>query len=166
MLSIQVELATLHPNRWALEFRNEKYAELELEERSELLAKLIAATDLAIDSAILNDPEDEWARISRADLMLLASNNPDKVELNYEKCTAINAFSASSLRRQLKIYQDLALFQENVEAALNAIADDPAPNGKPECSSAGLNEGDRGESQASISVSPNGNQSQPAEHLS
>lgn len=129
MRSVQIELAKLHPDQWALEFKNERYAEMELEERSEHLSKLIAATDLAIESSIRNYPEDEWARISRADLMLLASNNSDKVKLNYEKCAAIAAFSATSLRRQLKIYQDLALFQDNVDAALEAVASHQAPNG-------------------------------------
>ncbi len=122
MLSVQTELARLHPNQWSLEFKNERFADMELEARSEHLAKLIAATDLAIASSIHNYPDDEWARISRADLMLLSSGNPAKVKLNYEKCAAIAAFSATSLRRQLKIYQDLALFQENVAAALDAIA--------------------------------------------
>ena len=112
------------PDKWELEFRNERVAEFELEVRSEHLSKLIAATDLAIESSIRNYPDDEWARISRADLMLLASPNPDKVRNNYEKCAAIAAFSASSLRRQLKIYQDLALFEDNVNAALDAVADD------------------------------------------
>jgi hypothetical protein len=129
MQSVKIELAKLHPDQWALEFKNERFAELDLEDRSEHLSKLIAATDLAIESSIRNYPEDEWARISRADLMLLASNNPDKVKLNYEKCAAIAAFSATSLRRQLKIYQDLALFQDNVEAALEAVANHQAPNG-------------------------------------
>jgi hypothetical protein len=129
MLSIQIELVKIHPDQWALEFKNEQFAELELEERSEHLSKIIAATDLAIDSSLRNYPEDEWARISRADLMLLASNNPAKVKLNYEKCAAIAAFSAASLQRQLKIYQDLALFQDNVVAALEAIVNHQAPNG-------------------------------------
>jgi hypothetical protein len=129
MQSVKIELAKLHPDQWALEFKNERFAELDLEDRSEHLSKLIAATDLAIESSIRNYPEDEWARISRADLMLLASNNPDKVKLNYEKCAAIASFSATSLRRQLKIYQDLALFQDNVEAALEAVANHQAPNG-------------------------------------
>lgn len=129
MLSIQIELAKLHPDQWALEFKNERFAELELEERLEHLSKLGAATDLAIESSIRNYPEDEWARISRADLMLLTSNNPDKVKLKYQKCSAIAAFSASSLRRQLKIYQDIALFQDNVEAALAAVASHNAQNG-------------------------------------
>lgn len=121
MRSIQIELAKLHPNQWMLEFKNERYAELELEEREEHLRKLIAATDLAIESSIRNYPEDDWARISRADLMLLANDNPEKVKLNYEKCTGIAAFNATSLERQLKMYQDLALFQDNVKAALEAV---------------------------------------------
>ena len=60
--------------------------------------------------------------------MLIVSTNPDKVTICYEKCAAIAAFSVTSLRRQLKIYQDLALFQENVTAALDAVAGDRAVN--------------------------------------
>ena len=129
MRSIQLGLAKLHPDKWALDFKNERYADLELEERSEHLSKLIAATDLAIESSVRNYPDDDWARISRADLMLLASTNPEKVRNGYEKCEAIAAFDASSLGRQLKIYQDLALFEENVKAALDAVANDRAAHG-------------------------------------
>ena len=121
MLSVQIELARLHPDQWSLEFKNDQFAEIVLEERSEHRAKLIAATDLAIESSIRNYSDDEWAQISRADLLLLSSDNPLKVKLNYEKCAAITAFSSASLRRQLKIYRDLALFQENVAAAFDAI---------------------------------------------
>lgn len=125
MRSIQIELAKLHPDQWALEFKNEKYAELELEERREHLSKLVAATDLAIESSIKNYPEDEWARQSRPDLMLLASTTPDKVRNEYEKCREASAqFTLESLQRQLKIYRDLGLFEENVLAALAAFADD------------------------------------------
>jgi hypothetical protein len=94
---------------------------MELAKRTDYLAKLVAATELAIESSIRNYPEDEWAPLSRADLMLLTSKNPKKVALNYQKCVAMPAFNADSLRRQLKIYQDLALFEENLKAALEAV---------------------------------------------
>jgi len=121
MLSMQIELAQRHPDQWALEFKNEKFAELDLEERSEFLSKLIVATDLAIESSICNYPDDEWARISAADLMLIISDDPARVKLKYEKCTSIAAFNATSLQRQLQIYQDLDLFRDNVEAALQTV---------------------------------------------
>ena len=122
MRSMQLELAKRHPDRWVLEFKNEKYADLELEERSEHLAKLVAAADLAIESSIANYPDDEWARISRADLMLLSRPDPDRVKVAYEKCSSIKAFSASSLDKQLGIYRMLGLFEENVAAAAEVIA--------------------------------------------
>lgn len=121
LLSIQIELATQHPGRWELLFNNARQADFELEERSEFLSKLIAATDLAIESSIQNYPDDQWARISRADLLLLSSNNPEKVKVSYEQCTAINAFDASAIQRQLKIYQDLDLFTTNLEAVLEYL---------------------------------------------
>ncbi|MCB1507041.1 MAG: hypothetical protein KDJ47_18910 [Hyphomicrobiaceae bacterium] len=122
MRSMQIGLAKLHPDLWVLGFKNEKYAELEFEERSEHLAKLIAATDLAIESSIRNYPEDDWARMSKPDLMLIACSSPEKVGFNYQRCADIPAFNAASLRRQLKIYQDLGLFEANVTAALASIA--------------------------------------------
>jgi hypothetical protein len=125
MRSIQIELARSHLDQWALGFKNEKYAELELEERSEHLAKLIAATDLAIESSIQNYPGDEWAPLTRADLMLIASDRPDKVLFNYDQCASLPAFNVSSLQRQLQIYQDLGLFEENVSAAFEWIAENP-----------------------------------------
>lgn len=121
MRSIQLQLAKIHPDHWALEFKSEKHADLEFEERSEHLQKLIAATDLAIESSIRNYPEDDWASLSRADLMLLASDNPAKVGLHYGKCVGIPAFNAASLDRQLQIYRDLDLFQSNVAAAMEAV---------------------------------------------
>ena len=57
--------------------------------------------------------------------MLLASDNPEKVRLHYEKCAALPAFNISSLYRQLKIYQDLGLFEKKVNAALDAVGGDP-----------------------------------------
>lgn len=122
LLSIQIELAKQHPGRWELIFNNARQADFELEERSEFLSKLIAATDLAIESSIQNYPDDQWARISRADLLLLSSNNPEKVKVSYEQCEAMNAFDASAIQRQLKIYQDLDLFTTNLEAVLEYLA--------------------------------------------
>jgi tetratricopeptide (TPR) repeat protein len=121
MQSVQIELAKLHPEEWALNHDDEHIAAMEIEKRADYLAKLVAATELAIESSIRNYPEDEWATLSRADLMLLTSNNPKKVALNYQKCVPMPAFNADSLRRQLKIYQDLELFQENVNAVLKVI---------------------------------------------
>lgn len=117
MLSIQIELAKLHPDLWDLKNKNEKVAAFLLEQRIDDLSKLVAATDLAIESSIRNYPEDDWARISHADLALLTSDNPAKVKLNYDQCTSIKAFNTESLRRQLEIYKNLDLFQKNVEAA-------------------------------------------------
>jgi pimeloyl-ACP methyl ester carboxylesterase len=44
-------------------------------------------------------------------------NDPE----NDQKCVAMAAFNADSLRRQLKIDQDLALFEENLKAALEVV---------------------------------------------
>jgi len=125
MLSIQVELAKLHPNVWARNFKNERRADIELEEMEEHLVKLIAATELAIDSSIQNYPEDNWASPSEADLMLLTSKDPIKVKHRYQQCiVSIKDFTVSSVRNQVHLYQTLGLFEENVRAALEIIGED------------------------------------------
>ena len=121
MLTMQLKLAETHFDTWALDYDSKQYAMFEVEKRREHVAKLVAATDLAIESSIRNYPEDGWAPISKADLMLISSDNPKKVGHCYEKCTSIEGFSASSLQRQFEIYQDLSLFQENVDEALKAV---------------------------------------------
>ncbi len=131
MLAMQIELAKLHPEHWEIQFDSERQADLELETRSEQRVKLIAATDLAIESSVRNYPGDKWARISRADLKLISSSRPQKVKFRYEQCAMHGALSAQVLMRQLKIYQDLALFSENVAAALEFASSLEDANTKP-----------------------------------
>lgn len=115
--AIQIELARLHPEQWEAMI-DEGCPQAKLRERVSDLEKLIAATDLAIESSIRNYPDDVWARISRADLKLISARNPQKVKVKYAQCAKYGGLNAQALKRQLKIYQDLALFSDNVEAAL------------------------------------------------
>ncbi len=121
MMAMQVELAKLHPARWALQFDKDYLAEVELEERSSQLAKLMAATDLAIESSVRNYPDDEWARISRADLKLVSSNDPERVRVKYMTCADFGAFSIEALKRQLEIYRALGVFEQNTTAAYEFV---------------------------------------------
>lgn len=122
MRSIQLTLARKHFETWALDFDSDEEAEFELKKVSKHLAKLIAATELAIDSSIRNYPNDEWALISAADILLLTSDQPERVKRKYQKCVhTIKDFTASSLVNQVELYQSLGLFEENVNAVLEIV---------------------------------------------
>jgi hypothetical protein len=49
--------------------------------------------------------------------------------MNDQRCAAMPAFNADSLRRQLRIDQDLALFEENPRTALEAAKESAAAQG-------------------------------------
>lgn len=120
--SIQVELAQLHPEKWALEFDDEDIAAIELRKMKTHLAKLVAATDLAIESSVRNYESDDWAPLSAADLLLITCDRPDRVRQKYQKCIhQIKDFNADSLRNQVQLYQTLGLFEDNVAAALEIV---------------------------------------------
>ena len=114
MLSIQLKLAKLRPKIWALCFDSKEKSNLEYMERSALLSKMIGATELAIDTSIKNY-DDGWAKVSKADLLLLTCNDPNKVKNEYKKwLNIIDGFTAKSLKDQLKLYKQLGLFSDNI----------------------------------------------------
>lgn len=121
VLRMQIELANKHFEEWVYLYDSESKAEFELRERVEHLRKLEAATELAITSSI-NNYDDDWARISLADLLLLTSEEPKRVHVAYSRCkVAIKDFNADAVRNQLQLYQALDLLQDNVNAAIEAI---------------------------------------------
>ncbi len=122
MRSVQVELALLHPQSWMLEFDDDEVAAIELRKIKTHLRKLVAATDLAIETSVSNYPDDDWAPLSAADLLLITSDRPAKVRQKYQKCIQqITDFNADSLRSQVQLYQTLGLFEDNVKAALEIV---------------------------------------------
>ncbi|MCP4433211.1 MAG: hypothetical protein GY806_19730, partial [Gammaproteobacteria bacterium] len=114
--------ATLHRETWNLEFDNEDIAASELRKMTTHLTKLVAATDLAIESSLCNYSNDDWAPLAAADLLLITSNRPQRVKQKYQKCIhQIKGFNADSLSNQVQLYQTLGLFEENVAAALEIV---------------------------------------------
>ena len=121
LLKMQIELANTHFEEWIYLFESEKKAEFELTERIEHVGKLEAATELAISSSI-NNYDDDWARISYADLLLLNSKEPKRVSIAYSRCkVSIKDFNADAVLNQLALYQSLDLFEDNVSAALEVV---------------------------------------------
>ena len=115
MLTLQVQLAHLHPNVWSLDYNSDLEAKLELEKKQTLLNKMISASDLAIETSIENY-NDDWARISKADLMLLTGKTPERVEHEYSKwLNTVSHFTNKSLSNQLQLYKNLGLFSATIE---------------------------------------------------
>lgn len=114
-------------NQWETEDnlqKRQQEAEFELRRMAKHCGKLAAATELAIDSSLRNYPDDAWALLSLADLLLLTSDRPKRVKQKYQKCTiVVEGFTASSVLNQVKLYQTLGLFEKNVSAALEIIGE-------------------------------------------
>lgn len=149
MLTVMTNLATQLPDVWAERFDDETQAALKLAEWKKKLASLSPSVELSAKAAVdrfqleanaakdLQQRNDKlnklvWAKISQADHCLLTATKSNKVKSEYNKCLAgVDIFSRDSVGRQIRIYQELGLFPENVAAALE-LFDPPKPEPKPE----------------------------------
>ncbi len=144
MLTIQTKLAALMPEVWAERFDENDEAQRELAARKKKIEKLCAAADLSLKSTAerlkREQATDIWAEISESALIFLTSDKPRKVSNAYRNALAgAPAFATDALRRQLSLYQELGLLQENVSAVLSVL---PASNTGP-LSSSGSSNGKR-----------------------
>ena len=126
MLTIQTKLAELLPEVWNEPFDEEGDAARELDSRKKHIQKLSASVDLCLKSTVERNKREEapdiWAEISEADLCFLTSNKPGKVSNLYRDALAgAQDFEIDSVRRQMNLYQELGLLQENVQAVLNVV---------------------------------------------
>jgi hypothetical protein len=129
MLSVRIKLAKELPQVWAADFTNEKKAARELDDLEETLAALSPSVEFSIRASIsrrkpeaLNRDDINWPAISHADYCFLTSTNPELVNSQYNKSLAgVDAFSRDSVGRQIRLYEELGLFPENVAAALEVI---------------------------------------------
>jgi hypothetical protein len=125
-LTVQTKLAELMPDVWAERFDDDDSAERELKSRNTSVQKLSASVELSLKAAAerleREQRTDVWVESSGADLCFLTSNRPAKVSSAYRRALAdAPAFVSDTVRRQLKLYQDLGLLKENVEAVLNVL---------------------------------------------
>jgi hypothetical protein len=66
--------------------------------------------------------EDRWVNISEADYQFLTGAEPESVAYLYEAAIAgASAFEIEAVRRQLEIFEQLALLPEQVTAALSVV---------------------------------------------
>jgi hypothetical protein len=95
----------------------------ELDSRKKHIQKLSASVDLSLKSTAERNKREEiadtWLKISEADLCFLTSNKPGKVANLYRDALAgAKDFEIDAVRRQMTLYQQLDLLQENVQAVL------------------------------------------------
>jgi len=126
MVTIMTELAAAQPEIWEDDFDSEDEAARKLRELQELRSDLAAGVRLAIESKrtalAREDQTDIWAEISAADLIMLTSAKPNRVGRAYKKALAgAPDFASDSARKQLLLYQRLAVLAENTLAALENI---------------------------------------------
>ena len=126
MLTIQTKLAELLPEVWAEPFDDDADAPRELDARKKQIQKLSASVELSLKSTVERHKREEvtdiWVDISEADLCFLTSNKPGKVANLYRDALAgAKDFEVDTVRRQVNLYQELGLQQDNVQAVLNVL---------------------------------------------
>ncbi len=126
MLTIQTKLAELMPDVWADKFDEGDDGQYDLAARKKKIDKLCASVDLSLKATAerleREQQTDIWAEISEADFCLLTSKKSGKVSDAYRRAlVGAPAFVTDSVRRQLSLYQELGLLQENVSAALSVL---------------------------------------------
>jgi hypothetical protein len=138
MLTIQTKLAELLPEVWNEPFDDDAEAARELESHKKHIQKLSGSVDLSLKSTEERNKREEvtdiWVEISEADLCFLTSNKPGKVSNLYRDALAgAKDFEIDTVRRQVTLYNELGLLQENVQAVLGVLDGNapPAPTAAP-----------------------------------
>ena len=129
MLTIMLELIDRLPEDWEDGFESEADATFALQKYRDMRANIIAGTRLALESMDADlerlGETDIWTEISKADLLFLSSAKPNRVGRAYAAALAgAKDFDHDSVRQQVLLYQQLDIFSDNVNAALESI---PAP---------------------------------------
>jgi Tetratricopeptide Repeats-Sensor len=139
LLSVTTALAASQPGVFAERFDDEDEAAAELRRLERERVELSAAVRRSLSAEAFRSrgqPYDVWADLTRADLLLLSSDNPGRVAAAYERARARMAaeggggFPADSAAQQIRLYLALGLFTDTARAALAALGvseDPPAP---------------------------------------
>ncbi len=139
LYAVTIALAEHEPGAWSERFEDDDEAALELRRltraRNDLAATVRRLLDAEAARSARNGPSDVWIELSRADLRLLTSDKPTFVAAGYERARACieqagsASFPSESAARQLRLYLQLGLFEENARAALVALgaAEQPPP---------------------------------------
>lgn len=128
LLKIQGLLARRDPDTWEADYDDAATAKGALDDREACDKRIAAALNLVLGAdpilRVRQDEADNWAALTRADVLFLTSDKPRRVENEYRKALARVAddpFAISATRRQIEIFEALGLLAENVKAALGVI---------------------------------------------
>jgi hypothetical protein len=120
LLKVQVELAKALPDVWAESFESDDKAAAELVERERRTARIAGALELALGAGSNEaGKRDMWKEISRADLLFLTVDKPQRVANAYRQAlVGAQPFEVDAARRNVLLFDDLELSKPKVDAAL------------------------------------------------
>ncbi len=126
LLTVITKLAEQNPDAWLCCFSTDEEGNENLEAKKLKLQELAAGVQLAIDAEkkrlLLQNKTNVWLDITEADFISLTSNRPVRVAAIYKKALE-NAedFNRDAVIKQLKIYRELNILADNMQAVLNVI---------------------------------------------
>jgi len=125
--TIRVGIARLNPDSWSIDFDSDADAERALEKLEEDRQLLEGAVTLSVNRSVADlkrsGKADRWVDLTKADLVMLVAKNPARVARAYQRALGgAESFYFESARRQLRMYAELGVLADNVDAALTEIS--------------------------------------------
>ena len=118
---IQLKLAQALPAVWQERFETDEEAERELKALQKKTEKLAIGVELTLQAARKHGA-DFWLEMSEAARVMLTSDRPPRVATAYRQAlSGADPFTCDTERRQLLLYQQLGILEENVNSALSAF---------------------------------------------
>jgi hypothetical protein len=129
LVDIQTRLAEALPDVWAATFATTTDAEEGLttakRRRTWLLDAVAVSLQRARELQTRSGEHDPWLNSSTADFQFVSGADPIRITMAYRRAASRLGPSAhTSVTRQLRLYKDLGIRDEIVEAALNALGSD------------------------------------------
>jgi tetratricopeptide (TPR) repeat protein len=126
LLTAMTTLATAHPTVWNEGFQDDEEGAHQLRVKQDELAKLSSSVTLSLEAAKARKERagevDMWFSITLADLDFLTSKRPQYVAGQYRRALIdARGFEVDAVRRQLSIYEQLAVAPDTVAEALKVI---------------------------------------------
>ena len=136
LLTVIISLAESHSDIWELEYDTEDDARIALKQLKDQHQKVCGVVHSSIEAEKKRlereEQTDSWLDMTEAELLCLTSTRPQRVNSFYTKIIQeANDLNFDAAKRQLRIYEELKVMPENVQAALGAFSevvlpDDPA----------------------------------------
>ena len=139
LLTIAIELVKKLPEIWQNQYDTDEQAKVEFDalvlQRQRLAGAVALSLDACKQARVRSGGDDRWLDISNADYLFLTGARPGRVASAYQSALdGAEDFYVNSVRKQLSMFQDLGLLQDNTAAAmavLNPTAEVAAPNAAP-----------------------------------